>query len=89
MKYPINTLHGVRHALLDCGGHLEQYFRDGKKEWCPWVLNPKYPGVKEISIDADGSPIDPPIIWKHGKYIPQGIHELDSLLEWANDYFKP
>jgi hypothetical protein len=89
MKYPITTLNGVKCALRDCDGHLEQYFRDGNKEWCPWVPNPEYPGTKEWIIDFDGTPIDPPIVWRHQKLIAQGIHELDSLLEWANHYFKP
>jgi hypothetical protein len=88
MKHPITTLSGVRKALSDCGGHLEQYFRDGRKEWCPWTPNLSYPGTWQIS-DFGGEPIDPPLVFTHCDRNPNGIHELDSLLEWANDYFKP
>jgi hypothetical protein len=79
----LNVLYATVMGILNSISEMET------KEWCPWVPNPEYPGTKEWIIDFDGTPIDPPIVWRHQKLIAQGIHELDSLLEWANHYFKP
>ncbi len=83
MTKPIKTLTGVRTALKKCGGHLEQCFRWGGKEWCPWVPNPRFPGIREYKATDDS--------WvyrsQEPRLLPKGIHELDSLLELANGYF--
>jgi hypothetical protein len=82
MTKPVKTLNAVKNMVRNRGGHLEQCFRWGAKEWCPWIPNPKYPGTYKATA-SDGS-------WSYEfaepKYLPQGIHELQCLLDWANDF---
>jgi len=84
-KKIIRTLYGVRSAVLNAGGHLEQCFRWGAKEWCPWMPNPDYPGIRKL-VD----PSDENIVFEipHSEFTPHGVHDLESLITWANKYFQ-